>query len=130
MERLTEKTIGCFKYDLKDFKHKPKEFNDYDAFYAYNMAVKKLGEYEDLEEQEKLFKIPFELGKKLYDISEFVEGVYCPELIEIDSSKIEISRDGEGLLYIIDCSEYRKGDFGTILFDSEDKAWDEIRKRG
>lgn len=47
MDRLTEKTIGSFKYDLKNFKHKPKEFNDYDAFYAYSNAVKRLGEYED-----------------------------------------------------------------------------------
>lgn len=47
MGRLTEKTIGCFRYDLKDFNHKSKEFNDYDAFFAYNMAVKKLGELED-----------------------------------------------------------------------------------
>jgi hypothetical protein len=48
MDRLTEKTIGCFKYDLQDFKHKPNEFNDYDAFYAYNMAIKRLGELEDI----------------------------------------------------------------------------------
>ena len=46
-KRLTEKAIGCFGYDLKDFEHKPKEFNDYDAFYAYKMAVKRLGELED-----------------------------------------------------------------------------------
>lgn len=47
MERLTKPTIGCFKYGLSNFEHKPKEFADYDAFYAYNMAVKRLGEYED-----------------------------------------------------------------------------------
>lgn len=46
-KRLTEKTIGCFQYDLKDFKHKIDEFNDYNAFFAYSMAVKRLGELED-----------------------------------------------------------------------------------
>ena len=46
-ERLTKETVGSFGYDLKDFEHKPKEFNDYDAFYAYKMAVKRLGELED-----------------------------------------------------------------------------------
>ena len=46
-ERLTEKAIGCFGYDLKNFEHKPKEFNDYDAFYAYKTAVGRLGELED-----------------------------------------------------------------------------------
>jgi hypothetical protein len=42
-ERVTEKSIGCFVYDLKDFKHKVGEFGDYDAFFAYSMAVKRLG---------------------------------------------------------------------------------------
>ena len=47
-QRLTMRdNIGCFKYDLKDFKHKIGEFGDYDAFFAYSMAVKKLGELED-----------------------------------------------------------------------------------
>lgn len=47
MERLTEKTIGCFKYDLKNTDHKMRGFNHYDTFFAYNMAVKRLGELED-----------------------------------------------------------------------------------
>ena len=46
-ERLTKKVKDCFQYDLKDFKHKIGEFGDYDAFFAYSMAVKKLGELED-----------------------------------------------------------------------------------
>ena len=46
-KRLTEKVKDCFQYDLKDFKHKIGEFGDYDAFFAYSMAVKKLGELED-----------------------------------------------------------------------------------
>ncbi|WP_342471618.1 hypothetical protein MHH70_12440 [Metasolibacillus sp. FSL H7-0170] len=48
MERLTEKdNIGAFHYRLKR-KHKSNEFNDYDAFFDYHMAVKRLGELEDL----------------------------------------------------------------------------------
>ena len=46
-KRLTEKTRDCFQYDLKDFKHKIGEFGDYDAFFAYSMAVKRLGELEE-----------------------------------------------------------------------------------
>ena len=46
-KRLTEKVKDCFQYDLKDFKHKIGEFSDYDAFFAYSMAVKRLGEIED-----------------------------------------------------------------------------------
>lgn len=46
-KRLTEKTRDCFQYDLKNFNHKIDEFNDYDAFFAYSMAVKRLGELEE-----------------------------------------------------------------------------------
>lgn len=46
-KRLTTKVKDCFQYDLKDFKHKICEFNDYDALFAYSMAVKRLGELED-----------------------------------------------------------------------------------
>lgn len=47
MERLTEKTVGCFEYALKDHKAVPVEFGTYDAFFDYSMAVKRLGHYED-----------------------------------------------------------------------------------
>ena len=47
MERLTEKTVGCFEYALKDHKAVPGEFDTYDAFFDYSMAVKRLGHYED-----------------------------------------------------------------------------------
>ena len=47
MERLTEKTVGCFEYALKDHKAVPGEFGTYDAFFDYSMAVKRLGHYEN-----------------------------------------------------------------------------------
>ena len=47
MERLTEKTVDCFEYALKDHKAVPGEFGTYDAFFDYSMAVKRLGRYED-----------------------------------------------------------------------------------
>ena len=61
-KRLTEKTRDCFQYDLKDFKHKIGEFGDYDAFFAYSMAVKKLGELEDKIEAGTLIEIPCKVG--------------------------------------------------------------------
>lgn len=57
MERLTEKTVGCFEYALKDHKAVPGEFGTYDAFFDYSMAVKRLGHYEDLMERWKLRSI-------------------------------------------------------------------------
>ena len=61
-KRLTEKTKDCFQYDLKDFKHKIGEFGDYDAFFAYSMAVKRLGELEDKIEAGTLVELPCRVG--------------------------------------------------------------------
>lgn len=61
-KRLTEKTKDCFQYDLKDFKHKIGEFGDYDAFFAYSMAVKRLGELEDKIENGTLVELPCKVG--------------------------------------------------------------------
>ena len=61
-KRLTEKVKDCFQYDLKDFKHKICEFGDYDAFFAYSMAVKRLGELEDKIEAGTLIEIPCKVG--------------------------------------------------------------------
>ena len=67
-KRLTEKTKDCFQYDLKDFKHKIGEFNDYDAFFAYSMAVKRLGELEDKIENGTLVELPCKVGDVIYEI--------------------------------------------------------------
>lgn len=75
-QRLTIRdNIGCFKYDLKDFKHKIGEFGDYDAFFAYSMAVKRLGELEDKIEAGTLIEIP---GIRKLNIAgmDCVEAVY------------------------------------------------------
>ena len=61
-ERLTKKVKDCFQYDLKDFKHKIGEFGDYDAFFAYSMAVKRLGELEDKIENGTLVELPCKVG--------------------------------------------------------------------
>lgn len=61
-KRLTEKVKDCFQYDLKDFKHKIGEFGDYDAFFAYSMAVKRLGELEDKIENGTLVELPCKVG--------------------------------------------------------------------
>ena len=61
-KRLTKKVKDCFQYDLKDFKHKIGEFGDYDAFFAYSMAVKRLGELEEKIEAGTLVELPCRVG--------------------------------------------------------------------
>ena len=59
MERLTEKAKDCFGYRLKDGSDAEVGFfKDYNAFYSHMMMVKALGEYEDLEEQGLLLRLP------------------------------------------------------------------------
>ena len=67
-KRLTEKVKDCFQYDLKDFKHKIGEFGDYDAFFAYSMAVKRLGELEEKIENGALVELPCKVGDVMYEV--------------------------------------------------------------
>ena len=69
-KRLTKKVKDCFQYDLKDFKHKIGEFGDYDAFFAYSMAVKRLGELEEKIEGRTLVELPCRVGDVMYEVIE------------------------------------------------------------
>ena len=89
-KRLTEKTRDCFQYDLKDFKHKIGEFGDYDAFFAYSMAVKRLGELEDKIENGTLVTIPYAIGQEVYWVDK--KGYFDVEKVKV--SLITIRHDG------------------------------------
>lgn len=135
-ERLTNHFDYC---DFTECMHYDKELANSDScnfihssreccleYAVYN----KLREYEDLEEQGLLLKLPFTMGKNLYDIFEFVEGYDSPDIYTIDTSRVEISRDKEGLIYTIDCNDYREKDFGTVLFKSTEEAIKAITESG
>lgn len=90
-KRLTIRdNIGCFKYDLKDFKHKIGEFGDYDAFFAYSMAVKRLGELEEKIENGTLVTVPYAIGQELYCVNK--KGFFNVEKVKV--SRITIKHDG------------------------------------
>lgn len=118
MERLTEKV---------DNNYFPKQRRVDTGEYAGNkLCLDKLGKYEDLEEKQRLVLLPCELGSTLYDITEFVDGTDYPEIYVLDASKIEISKDEKGILYCIDCVEFRQEHFGTVLFESMEAAESKI----
>lgn len=75
-KRLTEKVKDCFQYDLKYFKHKIGEFGDYDAFFAYSMAIKRLGEIEDKIENGTLVELPCKVGDVMYAV---IDGISIQE---------------------------------------------------
>lgn len=89
-KRLTEKIIGYFEYDLKDFKHKLGDFNDYDAFFSYSMVVKRLGELEDKIENGTLVTVPYAIGQEVYWVDK--KGYFDVEKVKV--SLITIRHDG------------------------------------
>ena len=89
-QRLTKKVKDCFQYDLKDFKHKIGEFGDYDAFFAYSMAVKRLGELEEKIENGTLVAVPYAIGQEVYWVDK--KGYFDVEKVKV--SLITIKHDG------------------------------------
>lgn len=66
MKRLTEKTVGCFEYRLKDHKPVIGAFNDYDTFFDYSMAVRQLGKLEDMIEPQPIDEWHEDIGPCLW----------------------------------------------------------------
>jgi len=98
MDRLTEKTIGCFEYFLKDHEPIVGEFGAYDAFYDYSTAVKRLGRYEDTGlTPEEIKDLQEALGGK--DVADWaVEAVGCrKEAIAANKMMLDCGADNENL---------------------------------
>lgn len=112
-KRLTEKSVSCFKYCLKNHKSKDGEFNDYEAFFDYSMAVKRLGELEDKIEREELI-----------DINELMTAKTTRELTDKEieffvrhNEKVRKETAREILRMIKDKGLFRYG--GYLLHDSD-----------
>ena len=83
---------------------------------AINQCFNKLGEYETLEEQGKLLKLPCAVGDKIYLPNEYVGKVIDFEIIEICVFKEEI-------MFIDDSeNEYFISDFGKSVFLTKEEA--------
>lgn len=146
-ERLTQETIGTFKYDLKDHEHKVAEFGTYDAFYDYNMAVKRLGEYEDsnlspeqvqeiakVKAEERLLILPCKVGDRVY--AKGWNG-YCyaeVDKVKWDSGEIDIENPDKDIFTVFYTPEEEDksfirwadrgmaGKFGETVFLSREAA--------
>jgi hypothetical protein len=84
-------------------------------------AIEKLAEYEDLEEQAKLIRLPCKVGDKIYHI----EDGY---IYEFNAEKIEIRKENGEYIYCIDSMDYRKDDFGKIAFFTVEEAEQALAK--
>ena len=80
----------------------------------------KLAEYENLEEQGRLIKLPYSLGKvkMLYCIDEI-----CHDVFELNASAIELKIMPSGkMVYTIDCTDFCWEDFGEKVFFTQEAA--------
>lgn len=119
-KRLTEKVKDCFQYDLKDFKHKIGEFGDYDAFFAYSMAVKRLGELEDKIENGTLVELPCKVGDMMYEV---FKNHKPPCIQQTKVEKVIVTNKGLRLkLERNSVYETSISSLGKTLFDNEEEA--------
>lgn len=97
--------------------------------FRFKEEAEEYAKWKNLQQKERLLELPFTIGKPLFDIVEFVEGYDgFTEVLEIDSSCVEITKDKEGVLFVMDGAEYRTEDFGVSIFDSESVAEDAIKR--
>ena len=128
-KRLTIRdNIGCFKYDLKDFKHKIGEFGDYDAFFAYSMAVKRLGELEEKIENGTLVELPCKVGDVMYEV---IEGMPIQEW-KIESICFDRTHP-TGVIWAERTRDFARWkfwieDYGTKWFTDKSKAEAKLRE--
>lgn len=85
-------------------------------------AYYKLQEYEDLDEQGRLIKLPCKVGDTIY-------GLHKAMVCELDTETIGISKMPSGeILYLIDGWELDKGDFGKTVFLTKSEAEKKLKE--
>ena len=126
MERLTEKigntncVKGCGSNCKYGFQHCSKE--DWENCKTIDDVIDKLAEYEGLEEQGRLIKLPCKVGDTIY-------GLHKAMVCELDTETIGISKMPSGeILYLIDGWELDKGDFGKTVFLTKSEAEQKLKE--
>ena len=125
MERLTEKihntncVAGCGSNCKYGFEYCRKE--DWENCETISDVIDKLAEYEDLEEQGRLIKLPCKKGDAVYAIIyDYEEGEYAISKTKI----IEIHDNCNGWFFVplLRQPAFRPKDFGKIAFLTREEA--------
>ncbi len=136
MERLTEK-FKDESYCISDIRVIRKEtfYEDMECSHGYDLyigkAIDKLAEYENLEEQGKLLKLPVAVGDAVYHLCTFENGE--SEIIEMKVGCVEPCgsiRQHKGVCEIwnvyaeTDCTKayFRFSDFNKTVFLTREEA--------
>lgn len=130
MERLT-KTYSDGTHGASDSL--PCGENSYDY---KNLLIEKLGEYEGLEEQGRLIKLPCKLGDKLYYTDSYCNTVVSVRLNEVIAQFVGINNyayqynccsfDGCGDVY--EEYEFDNNDFGKTVFLTKSEAEEKLKE--
>lgn len=115
MERLTRRSEnGTAIYNTPSAEPVKWENNRHEV-------LQKLAEYEDLEEQGKLLKLPCKAGQKVYLLRKDIKSVIDGEI-----TSISISEFASGMrIFIIDDNRYTDSSFekiGDIVFFTREEA--------
>lgn len=124
MERLTNHFSYCECAECKYYDEELAKCNKCKIFitstgHCHDKKVwEKLREYEDLEEQGLLLKLPCKVGtNKLYYIDD------DKEIYRINGDEVSIKRFPSGqIIYDYDCYEFSYEDFGKTVFLTKEEA--------
>ena len=94
----------------------------YYSGYSTSDIINKLAEYEDLEEQGLLLKLPCKVGDKIYHIED-------GNIYEFKTTFIEVRRENGEYIFCIAFMDYKAEDFGKIVFLTKEEAEEALRKK-
>ena len=71
---------------------------------------------------------PCKVGDTLYDASEYIYGIPCPEIYEVESDRMTIERVENGdYLFTYDDAYIRHEEMGKIIFATREEALDWLK---
>ena len=130
MDRLTVdycKKFSPFRYAMKDGSDEEiGYFKNYDAFYSHMLMVQKLGEYEDLDEQGLLLRLPVKVGGTVYAIRYEEEN----DFVVVKTKVIEIRQNINGTFFetLKPRRAYNIDDFGKVVFLTKAEAKQKLKE--
>lgn len=125
MERLTKRNLHGIPYYPECFNKcagKGPSIKCHCCYFEHEIIIK-LAEYEDLEEQGRLIKLPCKVGDTVYYIDD--GEIYWDKVYSIDLRK----EKGE-FVFCIGCMDYKEEDFGKIAFTSKAEAEKALEEMG
>lgn len=126
MERLTERVLGfaqikeCGNDFCKETCAEHEEDKDCNRC-PIQKAIEKLTQYEDLEEQGKLLKLPCKAGQKVYLLRKDIKSVIDGEITSIGICEFTMGMR----IFITDDNRYTNASFdkiGEIVFFTQEEA--------